>query len=160
MRPVEVMPPISPRAVVATREPSTSCLVRAPESSIGSRCTVRATWPVAESSTQHGSSAISRLSGAALPVPTTAGMVVPFSGVPDSDSSSTVRRGVANFSPISASSEETSSRSTASESRMARSSSIAARSSSASFSSSMREKRVSWRRRSSRMWLACSSDRS
>ena len=85
----------------------------------------RATRPVADISTTHGSSATS--SGTAA---TAAASALP--------SSSTVRRGVPNLFPTSASSSLTSSRSFSSDSRIAESAAISARSSSCSRSSSSR----------------------
>ena len=70
-----------------------SCLARGPSTGIGSAFDVRASSPVEESSTQHGSSDTS--SGAAW-----------VTGVP-ADSSRTVRRGVPCALATSASSVET-----------------------------------------------------
>ena len=88
-RPARVSTPTSPRAVEGTAETTTSCLARPPPVPTGSSLGVRASSPVEESSTKHGSSATS--SGAAAAAPR----------VP-ADSSSTVRRGVPNFLAISA----------------------------------------------------------
>ncbi len=121
--------PTSPRAVAATAETITSCLVRRASSEIstGSAFAVRASRPVEESSTRHGSSATS--SG-------TAAICEP------ADSSSTVRRSVPNFFATAASSAETILRSSASDSRIAVSASISLFSLDRSSSSSIRSKRV------------------
>ncbi|CAM5239225.1 hypothetical protein SFUMM280S_05507 [Streptomyces fumanus] len=142
-RPAEVTTPISPRAVAGTAETITSCLIRlapAPDGR-GSPFAVRASRPVEDSSTRHGSSAT--WSG------TAAGVAA--------DSSSTVRRSVPNFLATAASSAETSLRSSASESRIRVSSSISAFSRSFSASSSMRSYLVSRRSGVSRMYWVCTS---
>src|SRR4051794_41740272 len=59
-RPEEVTAPISPRAVAGTAETITSCLLRLASASCGngSPFDERASRPVEDSSTRHGSSAI------------------------------------------------------------------------------------------------------
>ena len=135
--PDDVTTPNSPRTVVRTAPMIASCFLRDPVSDNGSALVVRASRPVEESSTQHGSS------------DTSSGVAAVF-GAPDA-SNSTVRRGVPWVLATSASSVETSLCSTFSSPRIASSSSMALRSSSASLSSSMRENLVSWRSWSSRM---------
>ena len=121
-RPREVTTPTVPRAVEATAETIASCAARGPPpdplragpagSWAGSGMTrsVRASSPADESSTVHGSSATSMGTAAVLAAPLL--------------SSSTVRRGVANFSLISPSSADTTPRSRGSESRISVSSAI------------------------------------
>ena len=125
MRPWEVTAAISPRAEVLTTEANTSCRVRGPASARLSWLAVRAIWPDAVRIAQQGSSAISRASGAALPLaPGAAARAAATVGETASDSSSTVRRGVPYFSAISASSSDTRARSRSLEPRMASSSAI------------------------------------
>ncbi len=79
-RPREVTTPMVPRAVAAATAVTTSCLARAPAAPSGSSLLLRASSPLDDISTKHGSSATS--SGTA-----------DVTGAP-ADSSSTVRRGV------------------------------------------------------------------
>ena len=136
-RPALVTAATSPRAVARTADTSTSCLARAPSAGSGSSVRVRASSPVDESSTQHGSSVTS--SGTAVVL-----------GCP-ADSSSTVRRGVPNCLATSASSSDTVFRSRVSESMISVSAAMVARSVSCSASSSIRENFVSRRSGISRM---------
>ncbi len=143
-RPDDVTAPISPWAVAGTADTIRSCLTRLPSPCAkGSPLAVRASRPVEESSTRHGSSA------------TCSGTVT--AGAPE-DSWSTVRRGVPNFLATAASSAETSLRSSASDSRMRVSSSISLLSRSRSDSSSIRSNLVSRRSGVSRMYCVWTSD--
>ncbi len=73
--------PISPRAVVATAETTTSWLVRSPPLPTAPSALVRASRPLADISAKQGSSATSSATAVAV------------TAVP-ADSSRTVRRGV------------------------------------------------------------------
>ena len=111
-----------------------------PGASVGR--STRTARPVVESSTRHGTSAISSTGAERrLAAPATLGAA----------SVRSVRRGVPKRSATSCSSLETSARRRRGSARIASSSAISARSRSRSSSSSMRLNRVSRRRRSSRM---------
>ena len=141
IRPRLVTAATSPRAVARTALTSRSWLARRLGSGAGSGSgvLVRASSPVDESNTQHGSSATS--SGVAVALVT---------GTP-ADSSSTVRRGVPNVAATSASSSETSARSSSGLARIEVSWAIVCSSSDFSCSSSSRLNRVNRRSGISRM---------
>ncbi len=152
-RPRLVTAPISARLVVSSVERMASCLLRRAGGLMrraarrGRREGRRARCgPVALRNTRHGTSATSSTAAARFAAaPAMLGRA----------SVSSVRRGVPKRSATSASSSETSASMRCRLASSSSSSSISARSLSRSASSSMRENLVSRRRRSSRMYSAC-----